>query len=323
MPEDNNIADNSKALGSSLNSQMLREALLAASAFSQVSESAAIAANQIIMQQQCAQELREALLASAFSLAKNYQAIIEVTAPSIEAALASFSSQISSIEPILENLRKFLEKSAYLEPHMEGAILFLGNYGWYFDPEMIRFHDLVEGYLDSPKSLSVDQRKELDDLCVEHFESRSEEIEKFISKKFPHRAHIIQAAFRAHQRGEYILSIPVFMSQTDGICQDILSECLFMSKEKKPATASPIIEKANTSNPYVKALLSPLLEKLPINYSPNERGKDFNGLNRHLVLHGESLDYGSKINSNKSISLIYYIANFLTDDQILATTTDP
>ena len=36
-----------------------------------------------------------------------------------------------------------------------------------------------------------------------------------------------------------------------------------------------------------------------------------NVLNRHEVLHGESVDYGTEINSLKAISLLYYIASVL------------
>jgi hypothetical protein len=60
------------------------------------------------------------------------------------------------------------------------------------------------------------------------------------------------------------------------------------------------------------AILSPLAETLPINASENERPRNFNGLNRHMVLHGESLDYGSKVNSLKAISLVNYVS-CLTD----------
>ena len=63
---------------------------------------------------------------------------------------------------------------------------------------------------------------------------------------------------------------------------------------------------------YGAALLSPLAETLPIGASEYERPTGFDELNRHMVLHGESLDYGTKINSLKAISLINYVAHVLT-----------
>lgn len=67
------------------------------------------------------------------------------------------------------------------------------------------------------------------------------------------------------------------------------------------------------------AMLSPLGEILPINASEKERNLRVQGqssatwqeLNRHLVLHGESLDYGTQVNSLKAVSLITYLVSFL------------
>ena len=42
-----------------------------------------------------------------------------------------------------------------------------------------------------------------------------------------------------------------------------------------------------------------------------ERESLMNVLNRHEVLHGESVDYGTEINSLKAMSLLYYIASVL------------
>ena len=67
------------------------------------------------------------------------------------------------------------------------------------------------------------------------------------------------------------------------------------------------------SDTYRAALLSPLAQTLPIGASKHERPEDFTELNRHVVLHGESLDYGTKINSLKAISLINYVAHVLAD----------
>jgi len=67
----------------------------------------------------------------------------------------------------------------------------------------------------------------------------------------------------------------------------------------------PFVEQV-ASDSYRAALLSPLAQTLPIGASEHERKEGFNELNRHMVLHGESLEYGSKTNSLKAISLVNY-----------------
>jgi len=205
-----------------------------------------------------------------------------------------------AIEPILTAQNRWRE----LPPRTQEALLLLGAYGWYWDLE-IPYQWLWE----LKKALSDGNVAEAEEALVGHFEGRLEEIEKSITERFPRRAPLIRAAFNAHQRQEYALSIPVLLAQTDGICKEVVNQYLFIKQNKKPRTA--IYVDQITANPYMTALLSPLAQTLPINASERERPAGFDAFNRHTVLHGESLDYGSKTNSLKAISLVNYVAHVL------------
>ena len=185
------------------------------------------------------------------------------------------------------------------------ALIEIGNYGWFLDLEMIpsELWELNE-------ALITGDVKEAENTLVEHFKGRLSEIENSVINEFPHRKKIIMAAFRAHKRREYELSIPVLLAQTDGICYDTTKEYLFLKHNKKPKTA--IYVEQQVSNTLRVALLQPLAQVLPIGKSKAERDDDFNELNRHMVLHGESLDYGTEVNSLKAISLINYVSWALT-----------
>lgn len=104
----------------------------------------------------------------------------------------------------------------------------------------------------------------------------------------------------------------MLLAQADGICKEMLNEYLFLKHKKKPRTAIYVEQVA--SNTFRAAILSPLAQTLPIGASEHERDKGFSELNRHMVLHGESLDYGTKTNSLKAISLINYVAHVLKAD---------
>ena len=208
------------------------------------------------------------------------------------------------IGPALEQLqRDFLEQP----PRTQKALLLLGAHGWYLDLEM-PFPRLWE----LEKALSEGNVEEVEEVLAEHFDSRLDGIEASIVKGFPKRAKIIRAAFKAHRREEYELSIPVLIAQTDGICNEIAKQYLFIKQNKKPRTA--IYVEQITLTAFRSALLSPLAHLLPIGFSENDRPKDSKELNRHTVLHGESLDYGTKVNGLKAISLINYVAHVLTLD---------
>lgn len=210
------------------------------------------------------------------------------------------------ISPAFEELQRSFRE---LPPRTQEALMLLGEHGWYLDLEMP-----PPGLWKLKKALSDGNVAEAEDALIEYFEVRTDKIEKSIVERFPKRQKLITAAFNAHRRQEYELSIPVLLAQTDGICKEVFNESLFIKNNKKPRTAIYVEQLA--SDTLEAALLSPLAQTLPIGASENGRGKGFSGLNRHMVLHGESLDYGNKINSLKAISLINYVAHVLiTDDE--------
>lgn len=234
-------------------------------------------------------------------------------------SLAKFRSSFKNAEsmvksvtdkaaPAIANLvRNFHE----LPPRVRAALLTLGESGWYLSGEM-GFSSLwtLESLLRDGKVAEVDR------MLSKYFESQTSTIETQICELFPHRANIIHAAFKAHLRGEFELSVPVFLTQVDGVCSDTTGKAFFMRRDKRPEVASHV---DGLPTPYEAAWLSPLASVLPINASKDERKSRMKAqgtsswfeLNRHMVLHGESVDYGTLTNSLKTISLLDYVASVL------------
>ncbi len=208
------------------------------------------------------------------------------------------------ISPAFEELQRSFSE---VPPRTQEALLLLGNHGLYLDLEMT-----LPDLLKIEKALLEGKVEEADHALIEYFEARIDEIQESISKRFPNREKLIRAAFNAHRREEYELTIPILLAQADGICKEVLKEYLFMKQNKKPRTAIYVEQIA--SDTLKAAILSPLSQTLPIGASEHERAGAFNELNRHMVMHGESLDYGTKTNSLKAISLINYVAHVLNSE---------
>lgn len=208
------------------------------------------------------------------------------------------------ISPAFEELQRSFRD---LPPKTQEALILLGTHGWYLDLEMP-----IPSLWQLKKVLEEGSVEEAEEALVQYFEERLDEIEASIVGRFPNREKVIRAAFSAHRRCEYELSIPIFLSQTDGICKEVVNEHFFIKQNKKPRTAIYVEQIA--ADTYRAALLSPLAHSLPIGASEKERGPGFTELNRHMVLHGESLDYGTNTNSLKAISLINYVAHVLKPD---------
>jgi hypothetical protein len=164
------------------------------------------------------------------------------------------------------------------------------------------------------KAFSEGNEAAANEALCDYLEGKLDSIEAAVASRFPARRRFVEAALAAHRRHEYALSIPLLLAQTDGICKDITDEHFFIGKDKRPGTA-PYVARVAAANGFQAALLSPLAETLPISQRAN-RSDDFDGLNRHLVLHGESLDYDTRTNSFKAISLIHFVARALREEPV-------
>jgi len=118
------------------------------------------------------------------------------------------------------------------------------------------------------------------------------------------RMHILKPAVSAHIRGEYILVIPVMLSQIEGIIASGFRVSGWMNGEKFRRHIESLFHEAiiikgknEAIREFVTAkLMVPFLHGHPVN-SP---------LSRHAILHGADIDYGTKANSLK---LILFLEN--------------
>ena len=183
------------------------------------------------------------------------------------------------------------------------ALQRLGEEGWFLDPEM------PAPLLQEMELLFDEHSDEMTEWLSNFFRTRLDVIERALIDSYPHRGHLFQQAFEAHREGKYGLSIPVFLTQADGIFWEQAPERqnLFISRQRKGACREYV---SQISNSYIAIYLHPLSTLLPLWMNQNERterGDSCIGLNRHQVLHGESLDYGTEQNSLKAISLLSYL----------------
>jgi DNA repair exonuclease SbcCD ATPase subunit len=170
------------------------------------------------------------------------------------------------ISPAFEELQRSFRE---LPPKIQEALLLLAQHGWYLD-----FNMPLPSLWEIKEAISNGEIDDVESTLVEYFESQLEEIEKSITAQFPNRAHIISSAIKAHRNGDYYLSIPVLLAQTDGICKEVVDQYLFMKKDRKPRTAIYVEQVA--ADTYKAALLSPLATSTPIGASEHEREEGFN-----------------------------------------------
>lgn len=197
----------------------------------------------------------------------------------------------------------------YTELLSEGtrhSIVALAQHGWFISLEMppspvVECATLVlDGEIDK-----------VDKIMALFYRDAADKINKILNDNFPNRSNILDDAFKAHSRGEYNLSIPIFLIQTDGICNELIGIQMFSRRNKKPETATYANQFEHDS--FLSALLEPFRICLPLTASEKEIENLTieTYLNRHEIMHGVVYNYGTELNSLKTISLINFVSTVL------------
>jgi hypothetical protein len=206
---------------------------------------------------------------------------------------------------ILINISAFFDK---VNEENKFSIIILAQNGWFISLDMYRCE-----CIEFANMILNDELSEVDAKMMSYFKAHSCLILESLGKSFPNRLDVLNDAFEAHNNGKFNLSIPIFLSQSDGICAEITNFPLYGTRNGFPHTKKYIDNLQ--CNSFMSAILEPFKTDivLPINANQFKRKSltidDY--LNRHTILHGEDCDYGTEINSLKAISLINFVASVL------------
>ena len=199
---------------------------------------------------------------------------------------------------LISPITKLVEELSELPERYREALKSLGKEGWFYSPEMST--DL----LSEIDHLLIEDPNGVSEWLCDFFRERLNDIEQELVQAYPDRKHLLQDAFEAHREGKYSLSVPVFLAQADGIFWEKSSErkSLFAYGQRKDA----VKEHASQISVYDSIYLYPLEISLPL-WKPKGNRRSYNQLNRHVVLHGLSVDYDTEENSLKAVSLLSYL----------------
>ncbi|CAG2383049.1 MULTISPECIES: hypothetical protein [Burkholderia] len=185
----------------------------------------------------------------------------------------------------------------------ERAIRHASAHNWFIQPESeVRLFEEID---DCRSNVA-----ELDILMSESTRALLADIEHRTAHDFPPRAHIVSEAFELHRAGRYLASIPLMLATAEGIGWDDTGKSLFNVHRNRPEIAGWIDK--NPERYHGITFLSALMESHPM-------AKPRPGfLNRHQVLHGRQLDYGSELFSLQAISLLGFVGWAFSDDGLIS-----
>lgn len=210
--------------------------------------------------------------------------------------------------PILNRLNiiavDIAKKAQKWQEDRKQDVVTMAESGWY--PNFYTFYFEPE-----------EETESLDELMSLHLEDNWNEITAHILSSYPARRNILEAAFKLHQEGNFVASIPLFYSQADGICCEQLKSFLFVKNEVKGKLDSLLDSESIEVKFLTDIFLEPFRTKNHHDQGISRSGPTHKkrAPNRNGILHGhrKHLDYGTKTNSLKCFSLLAFIVFVMND----------
>jgi hypothetical protein len=215
-----------------------------------------------------------------------------------------------ALAPIGQQLIAFAKDWPTLEELNERGrrdIVLLAQHGWFISLSQTPLAVLHR----AAAQLHVGNIKSADGIMCEHFRQILSVVEKEAIEASPPRETIIRKAFAAYKSGEYELSIPAMLCQTEGIGHEIFGASVH---SKKIHELEQIRLQFDTDESdvvliaYYGLLTATLAIKDNIQTAEIERSR----LNRHAILHGHNWQYASELNALKAISWLGFVVHFKT-----------
>lgn len=173
---------------------------------------------------------------------------------------------------------------------------YLANKGW-FPNQCLLFKEIPENC-------------DIDEFLCSVLEEGLDKIEDEMTEIIPDRSEILKEAFKLHREERYIASIPLFLSQADGIFTDSFNLKFFRIKGNHKLDIEKILkEEEIIKTPFISFYLEALGATSHLKGDSVKASKNPDrGPNRNGILHGcsHNLNYGTRLNSFKAISFLSF-----------------
>ncbi len=205
----------------------------------------------------------------------------------------------------------FFEKSA--RKRAETSIE-LAKWGWYPTP-----YAKVGGNL-----RKLQQQNDINTFFMKRNRECLDENKQYCLQHAKERTGVLEAAFRLHHAGEYYGAIPIFLAQAEGVFNEEFKRSIFNNKSRSYEKINEI--RKFDEGVFFDAFLSSTFVKNQIGADKSicSDAQKQRGPNRNGIMHGDvrHVDYGSEINSLKSISLLgcaIWLSTLNSETQLICT----
>lgn len=182
----------------------------------------------------------------------------------------------------------------------EAFDLLLMTYGWHLRLQM-HPNDLIPFM--QKGNLAVD------DFFINKLRWASFRLRLQAIKRFRNRKKMINSAFKAHWKGGYLVSIPLFLMLSEGIFRELTGEDLFTKKQKSKMASAAKRKQGGRIPPIMTHIVDAASngDIIGLRFSDNQYLKFPNVISRNKIMHGADYAYGTRINAYKALSQFEFV----------------
>ncbi|PKL35630.1 MAG: hypothetical protein CVV44_19045 [Spirochaetae bacterium HGW-Spirochaetae-1] len=233
---------------------------------------------------------------------------IEQIRKQYEPVMAQISNTVNAWvkqnEHVFETIKKYAVLAKRWQEQEKQNVAKMAESGWF--PNWYTF------YFEPGNEIT-----DIDELMTLHLNDCWAEVTAEIIKLCPNREHVLRAAIKLHEEKNYIASVPLFISQADGIFCEEIKTFLFAGDKPKEVLENMLETGELQRGFFEDILLEPYMLKTQFSEgvrksSSNDKKK---APNRNGILHGhrKHLDYDNELNSLKSFSLLAFVVFSVKD----------
>jgi hypothetical protein len=242
-------------------------------------------------------------------LGVNLEGVIGPLQRAIDSIAALNLDQLTA--PLEAMWARWDERLRELAPEKRRVVAYLAERGWHQNLAMPWWDEELLRLVDAGDDAGVDA------YVADMVEESLDDLVANVQAEFPARASTVTQARKAHADGLFDLSVLAALSLADGVTQEVLGVPAFGKDHGKPRTA-PFAEEriskagSGASVDWLLIDLLPLQEGSTLLISTPERDArraadpSFGPLNRHGVLHGLDVNFGTRENSLRAFAALGY-----------------
>lgn len=225
---------------------------------------------------------------------------IESRIPIVNPALREYAERMNELRESIDSFNK----------NLPGYLVSIANYGWYLD-----FQTDLDLSIKLAQHIDNKEIEKVDQYLIDYYSNNFDTIINKLKTNHIKRAKIFEEVKVGFDNGFYNLTIPLTLSQIDGICHDWTQKLFFIKNkknEKNPYLPKVSNELIILNNNFMEAFLAPFFNNAPIFAHEDNLGIFPTVFNRHRVLHGLDTEFGTKLNCLKALSLLSYCEDVLS-----------